>query len=58
MAYYSKKHIPAESNYEIYDKELLVIIRYLKVWDTELRSVFKGFDIITDHKNIEYFIKK
>ena len=24
----------------------------------ELRSVFKGFDIITDYKNIEYFIKK
>ena len=58
MAYYSKKHIPAESNYEIHNKELLAIIRYLEAWDTELRSIFKGFDIITDHKNIEYFIKK
>ena len=58
MAYYSKKHTPAKSNYEIHNKELLVIIRYLEVWDTELRSISKGFDIITDHKNIKYFIKK
>ena len=50
--------MPVKSNYEIYNKELLVIIRYLKAWDTELRSIFKGFDIITDHKNIKYFIKK
>ena len=58
MAYYLKKYTPAESNYEIYNKELLVIMRYLEAWDTELRSVFKRFDIITDLKNIEYFIKK
>ena len=58
MAYYSKKYTPVESNYEIYDKELLVIMRYLEAWDAELWSVVKGFDIITDHKNIEYFIKK
>ena len=58
MVYYLKKHTPAENNYKIYNKELLVIMRCLEVWDAELRSVFKGFDIITDHKNIEYFIKK
>ena len=58
MVYYSKKYTPVKSNYEIHDKELLVIMRYLEAWDTELRSVLKGFDIITDYKNIEYFIKK
>ena len=58
MVYYLKKHTPVKSNYEIHNKELLIIIRYLKVWDTELRSIFKGFNIITDYKNIEYFIKK
>ena len=58
MAYYLKKYTPAKSNYEIHDEELLVIIHYLEVWDIELRSIFKGFDIITDYKNIEYFIKK
>ena len=58
MAYYSKKHTPVKNNYKIYNKELLAIIRYLKVWDTELQSVLKRFDIITNHKNIEYFVKK
>ena len=58
MVYYLKKHTPVKSNYEIYNKELLVIIRCLKAWDTELRNVLKGFDIITNHKNIKYFVKK
>ena len=58
MTYYSKKYTPAKSNYKIYNKELLIIIHYLKVWDTKLQNIFKGFDIITDYKNIKYFIKK
>ena len=33
-------------------------MRYLEVWDTKLQSVLKGFNIITDYKNIEYFVKK
>ena len=33
-------------------------MRYLEVWDAELRSISKKFDIITDHKNIKYFTKK
>ena len=53
-----KKYTPVKNNYKIYNKELLVIIRYLKVWDAELRSVSKGFDIIINYKNIEYFVKK
>ena len=58
MAYYLKKHTPVKSNYEIHNKELLIIMHHLKVWDAELQSIPKRFDIITDHKNIEYFIKK
>ena len=58
MVYYLKKYTPAKNNYEIHNKELLVIMHYLKAWNAKLRSIFKGFDIITDHKNIEYFIKK
>lgn len=30
-AFFSKKNKPAESSYEIYDKEMLAIIRYLEV---------------------------
>jgi hypothetical protein len=54
-AFFSKKNSPAECNYEIYDKEMLAIIRCLEEWDAELRSV-KGFQIRTDHKNLEYFM--
>ena len=58
MAYYSKKHTLAKNNYKIHNKELLVITRYLKAWDTELRNISERFDIITNHKNFKYFIKK
>jgi len=54
-AYYSKKNTSAECNYEIYDKEMLIIIWCLKEWDTELRSV-SSFQICTNHKNLKYFI--
>ena len=54
-AFYSKKNNPAECNYEIYDKEMLAIIRCLDEWDAELRGV-KNFEIYTDHKNLEYFM--
>ena len=53
-AYFSKRNQPAECNYQIHDKELLAIIKCLREWDAELRSV-KKFSIITDHKNLEYF---
>ena len=54
-AFYSKKNSPAECNYEIYDKEMLAIVRCLEEWDAELRSVEK-FEIRSDHKNLEYFM--
>ncbi|KAI0993225.1 hypothetical protein K3495_g14959 [Podosphaera aphanis] len=55
VAYFSSKHSPAECNYEIYDKELLAIIKCLAEWRPELQGTSKKFDIITDHKNLEYF---
>jgi RNase H-like domain found in reverse transcriptase/Reverse transcriptase (RNA-dependent DNA polymerase) len=54
-AFFSKKNSPAECNYEIYDKEMLAIVRCLEEWDAELRSV-PSFQIRTDHKNLEYFM--
>ncbi len=55
-AYFLKKNLLAEYNYDIYDKELLAVIHCLEEWDAELRSV-KPFMILTDHKNLEHFIK-
>jgi hypothetical protein len=54
-AYFSKKNSPAECNYEIYDKEMLAIVRCLEAWDSDLRSV-QEFQVRTDHKNLEYFM--
>ena len=54
-AYYSKKNSSAECNYEIYDKEMLAIVRCLEEWDADLRSV-ESFQIRTDHKSLEYFM--
>jgi len=53
--YYSKKNASAECNYEIYDKEMLIIIWCLKEWNAELRSV-SSFQICIDHKNLKYFM--
>ena len=36
IAYFSKKHNLAESNYPIYDKEMLAIIRCIHEWHIEL----------------------
>ena len=32
VAYRSKKMMPAECNYDVYDKELLVIVQAIKEW--------------------------
>jgi len=64
VAFYSKKLLPAESNYQIHDKEMLSIISCLREWQSELRSVnghdgpHYRFEVLTDHKNLEYFMKK
>jgi hypothetical protein len=56
VAYFSKTLSFAECNYEIYDKELLTIIRCLKQWRTELQSVESFINILFDHKSLEYFM--
>ncbi len=55
VAYFSAKHSAQECNYEIYDKELLAIIKSLEEWRPELLGVQEPVEIITDHKNLEYF---
>ncbi|KAI0991811.1 hypothetical protein K3495_g16376, partial [Podosphaera aphanis] len=48
VAFYSAKHLPAECNYDIHDKELLAIIKCVKEWNSELRGLKKPFTILTD----------
>jgi hypothetical protein len=56
VAYFSKKLSPAESNYEIHDKELLAIIRAMEEWKRELIRVKNPFVVLSDYKNLQYFI--
>ena len=47
---------PAECNYEIYDKKILIVIRFLENWRPELQDVDTRIEIYTDYKALEYFI--
>ena len=44
-------------NYEIHNKEILVVIRGLENWRHLLEGARFKFKVWTDHKNLEYFIK-
>ena len=47
-----------ECNYEIYDKELLVIIHVFEEWRLKLSGipVEDPIKVIIDYKNLEYFM--
>jgi hypothetical protein len=56
VAYFSKTLSSAECNYEIYDKELLAIIRCFEQWRAELQSVKSSTNVLTNHKSLKYFM--
>ena len=55
VAFYSKKHSPAECNYEIYDKELLAIIRAFEEWRPKLKGSEHPICVLSNHRNLKYF---
>jgi len=57
VAFLSKSLNETERNYEIHDKEMLAIVRGLKAWRHLLEGAQTKFEIWTDHKNLEYFMK-
>ena len=57
VAFLSKSLNKTERNYKIHDKEMLVIIRGLESWRHLLEAAQFKFEIWTDHKNLEYFMK-
>jgi len=46
-----------ERNYKIHDKEMLAIVRGLEAWKHLLEGAQFKFEIWTDQKNLEYFMK-
>lgn len=49
---------PAEQNYDIYDWEMLAIIRALEEWWVELEGLQRAelFDVFSDHQALQYFM--
>jgi hypothetical protein len=56
VAFFFKKHMSAEENYEIYDQELGVIMKSLEQWRPKCEGSVHPIKILTDHKNLEYFM--
>jgi hypothetical protein len=58
VIFFSKNLVSIECNYEIYNKELLIIIRCFEQWRSEL--LFIELDVLVkiliDHKNLKYFM--
>jgi len=44
-----------ELNYNVYNKELLAIFKAFKIWWHYLEGSTSPIDVVTDHKNLEYF---
>src|SRR5215469_1347967 len=55
IAFHSRTLNPTELNYDIHDKELLAIHEAFKTWRHYLEGPKFPVEVITDHKNLEYF---
>ena len=54
MAYFLRKMLAAEQNYDIHDKELLVVVNALEQWRQYAESYLE-LTVYTDHKNLLNF---
>jgi len=55
VAFYSRTLQSAEWNYDMHNKELLAIFEAFKSWQHFLEGSATAIDMVTDHKNLEYF---
>src|SRR3979490_1088639 len=55
VAFHSCTFTAPELNYDVHDKELLAIFEAFKRWRHYLEGSAEPIDVITDHKNLEYF---
>jgi len=55
VAFYSQTLTAPELNYDTHDKELLAIFKAFQNWHHYLEGSASPIDVVTDHKNLEYF---
>jgi hypothetical protein len=57
VGFFSKSMTPPERNYGISDWEALAVVRALQHWRHLLEGMSTPIEILTDHRNLEYFTK-
>ncbi len=57
VAYLSKSFNKAEHNYQVYDRELLSIVRALQEWRHHIQGSPHKTLVLSDHRNLTYFWK-
>ena len=57
FAFFSRKMNPAKRNYVTSDQELLMIVASFKAWRQYLEGVKHTVVVISDHNNLQYFLK-
>jgi hypothetical protein len=55
IAFHSRTFTSTELNYDVHDKELLAIFEAFQRWRHYLEGSVTPVNVITDHKNLEYF---
>ena len=55
IAFHSRTFSAPELNYDVHNKELLAIFKAFKIWQHYLEGFASPIDVVTDHKNLEYF---
>src|ERR1019366_3984008 len=55
IAYYSATFSPTERNYDIFERELLAIMKALAHWQPHLAGTRDPVTVLTDHANLTYW---
>src|SRR5882724_6436283 len=55
IAFHSRTFSALELNYDVHDKELLAIFEAFKRWRHYLEGSGLPIDVVTDHRNLQYF---
>src|SRR5438445_4314030 len=55
VAFHSQSFSASELNYDVHNKELFAIYKAFQIWRYYLKGSAVPINVITDHKNLEYF---
>ena len=55
IAYYLATFTPTEGNYDIYERELLAVLKALKHWHPHLAATEIPVTVLTDHANLTFW---